>query len=191
MTETFFTSDLHLGHVNISRLAGRPFDDVDTMNETIIARWNEVVTGDDWVYLLGDLAMGTIKETLRLVGRLNGWIHLIPGNHDRCWKGHGDKADKWVQTYLAAGIGSIEPPHDYDLGNMSVHLNHFPYAGADPTDQRYEEHRPIDDGRVLVHGHVHEKWKTNGRMINVGVDVWDFRPVHESEILALAKAATT
>ncbi|MGI8875264.1 MAG: hypothetical protein ACR2KP_13270 [Egibacteraceae bacterium] len=28
---------------------------------------------------------------------------------------------------------------------------------------------------VLKHGHVHSSWRTNGRMINVGVDVWDSR----------------
>jgi calcineurin-like phosphoesterase family protein len=34
---------------------------------------------------------------------------------------------------------------------------------------------------------VHEKWKVSddGRMINVGVDVWDFKPVHVDQLLEL------
>jgi calcineurin-like phosphoesterase family protein len=34
----------------------------------------------------------------------------------------------------------------------------------------------------LLHGHVHEKWRQQGRMVNVGVDVWDFTPVAEDVI---------
>ena len=41
---------------------------------------------------------------------------------------------------------------------------------------RYIEHRPDDDGGWLLHGHVHEKWRQNGRQINVGVDAWNFAP---------------
>jgi len=35
---------------------------------------------------------------------------------------------------------------------------------------------------LLLHGHVHEKWRQQGRMVNVGVDVWDFTPVAEEVI---------
>ena len=34
----------------------------------------------------------------------------------------------------------------------------------------------------LLHGHVHEKWRQQGRMVNVGVDVWDFTPIAEDVI---------
>jgi calcineurin-like phosphoesterase family protein len=36
--------------------------------------------------------------------------------------------------------------------------------------------------RVLC-GHVHNMWKRNGNCFNVGVDVWDFRPVTMSQIM--------
>ena len=41
--------------------------------------------------------------------------------------------------------------------------------------------RPTMAGGCL-HGHVHEKWHRNGRMINVGVDATGFRPISESEV---------
>ena len=31
---------------------------------------------------------------------------------------------------------------------------------------------------VNLCGHVHEKWREQGGLINVGVDVWDFKPVN-------------
>lgn len=58
-----------------------------------------------------------------------------------------------------------------------------------PTSQaRYDQYRPWNHGGWLVHGHVHDAWKVRGRQINVGVDMWDFRPVHLDEITALIRA---
>lgn len=49
--------------------------------------------------------------------------------------------------------------------------------------------RPEDDGMWLLHGHIHEKRKTKGRMINVGVDVWDFYPTPITEIEKIIRQA--
>jgi len=47
-------------------------------------------------------------------------------------------------------------------------------------------HYPLDE---RVHfkqlcGHVHEKWVQKGKIINVGVDVWNFTPHTIDEMLA-------
>lgn len=63
--------------------------------------------------------------------------------------------------------------------------DHFPYEGDSRAEDRYVDWRPLDRGRVLLHGHVHSSWRTNGRMINVGVDVWDFAPISEQQIIEL------
>jgi calcineurin-like phosphoesterase family protein len=34
-----------------------------------------------------------------------------------------------------------------------------------------------DEGKYLIHGHLHSAEKFNGREIHVGVDAWDFTPV--------------
>ncbi|MGH9119071.1 MAG: hypothetical protein ACRD0A_14670 [Acidimicrobiales bacterium] len=47
---------------------------------------------------------------------------------------------------------------------------------------------PEDRGRWLLHGHVHERWLQRGRMINVGVDAWDYRPVAEEQIASVIAA---
>lgn len=46
----------------------------------------------------------------------------------------------------------------------------------------------MDDGGWLLHGHVHEQWRQHDRMINVGCDVWDYRPVAEAALAALIDA---
>ena len=51
------------------------------MNEAIVERWNSVVQHEDEVYLLGDIAMGDIEDSLNYIKQLKGKIHLIRGNH--------------------------------------------------------------------------------------------------------------
>lgn len=183
---TWFTSDLHFGHRNIIGYCDRPFDDVDQMNETLVASWNDAVADDDTVWVLGDVAMGRFDESLALVGRLAGRKMLIAGNHDRCWFGHGERAEEWVQRYLDAGFEQIVQGSTHiDIGDTTVLACHFPYTGDSQVEERYVEHRPADIGEWLLHGHVHEQWATNGRMINVGVDVRDQRPISEDHIASI------
>ena len=181
----WFTSDLHLGHANIIGYCDRPFADVDAMDRALVARWNETVDVDDEVWVLGDMAMGRIDESLLLVAELAGTKRLVPGNHDRCWPGRGDKAEGWAARYLAAGFAEILPEQvDLTVGGRPARACHFPYHGDSHDEARFQSHRPVDDGRLLLHGHVHTTWRVNGRQVNVGCDVWDYRPVSEDEIVA-------
>jgi calcineurin-like phosphoesterase family protein len=182
----WFTADLHLGHGNIIEYSRRPFVDVESMNQALIQKWNSVVQPADTVWVLGDIALGRIDESLALVSELHGRKLLLAGNHDRCWSGHGQRAEGWTQRYLDAGFAEIhQGQRDILVDSQSVHACHFPYRGDSRDQDRYTEHRPADDGDWLLHGHVHERWRQRERMINVGVDAWNYRPVSESELTAL------
>ncbi len=185
----WFTADLHLGHRNIINYCGRPFGGPEEMNAELVRRWNETVEVGDTVWVLGDLALGRITDSVALVGRLAGRKLLLAGNHDRCWHGHGRRAAGWTQRYLEAGFAEV---HQGEirllLGGMAVLGCHFPYSGDSHDTDRYVEHRPVDRGDWLLHGHVHQRWLQRGRMINVGVDVWDYRPVSEQDLVGLVSA---
>jgi calcineurin-like phosphoesterase family protein len=175
----WFTADLHLGHANIIGYSCRPFHDVDAMNEALVARWNECVAPQDTVWVLGDVALGHIEDSLAHVGRLAGRKRLLAGNHDRCWAGHGRRAEEWAERYLQAGFDEIHQGElMLPLGDTDVVACHFPYRGDSHDQDRYLDHRPADRGVWLLHGHVHERWRQRGRMLNVGVDAWDYRPVN-------------
>jgi len=175
---TWFTSDLHFGHLNIISYANRPFDDVEEMNAGLRDRWNACVADDDEVWVLGDVAMGRISHTLPLVGGLNGRKLLVAGNHDRCWAGHGWLASHWTHRYLEAGFAEVhQGAVRLEVGGQPVLACHFPYRGDSQDSDRFVEHRPVDEGLWLLHGHVHSQWRQLDTMINVGVDVWGYRPV--------------
>ena len=180
----FWTSDLHLGHVNIIRYCHRPFADVDDMNEGLIQRWNETVAATDEVWVLGDFALGQIAHTLPMAHRLNGRKVLVTGNHDRCWGAGWHSTKRWVERYHDAGFDHVlQGAVPIRLGPYDALACHLPYQGDSHDDDRFVAQRPVDHGQVLLHGHVHDTWKINGRQINVGTDVWDYRPVSDDTIL--------
>jgi calcineurin-like phosphoesterase family protein len=170
----YFTSDQHFGHANIIRLARRPFPDLDRMHEWFVEMWNWLVEPDDVVWVLGDVALGRLDESLEVIGGLNGHKVLVPGNHDRCWSGHRNPSKH--EAYLDAGFDEIlDGDQVLRVAGQNVKVSHFPYRGTGERGdlpQRYAEHRPVDEGGWLLHGHVHERWRIRGRQINVGVDAW-------------------
>ena len=181
----FWTSDLHLGLANIIRYCSRPFGDVDEMNRELVTRWNETVAEGDEVWVLGDVALGPIAEMFDLVGTLRGRKILVAGNHDRCWAGAGAKGEAWLDRYRDAGFSEVlQHSVPVELGPFDGLACHLPYEGDSHDDDRFVTHRPVDDGQLLLHGHVHERWRVRGRQVNVGVDVWDYRPVSDAELLA-------
>lgn len=185
----FFTADLHLGHANIISFCDRPFTSVEAMNDAMLANWTSTVDEDDEIWVLGDVAMGRIAETLPLIGSLPGRKHLVPGNHDRCWEGNRRMRPEDEQMYADVGFeihpGSVE----LRLGDVPVVACHFPVAGDNQIEDRFGDHRPdVPADAWLLHGHVHQNWKLDKRRINVGVDVWDFRPVAETTLLDLIRS---
>jgi len=188
----FFSADLHLGHARINELSGRPFSNVPAMNAALVKSWNARITDADTVFVLGDVCMGPINDSLALIGLLAGTKILVPGNHDRVWEGNRKFGD-WTDRYMAAGFDAIhQPPFAITLpqSGISVLLSHFPYRGeSDPSrPDRYADHRPMDAGAWLLHGHVHEHWRQRDRQINVGVDAWAGKPVSETTIAEMITA---
>lgn len=186
---TWFTADLHVGHRKIISYCNRPFADVDAMDEALVERWNASVADGDTVHILGDLALGPLDESLAVVARMRGSKVLHVGNHDRSFGASPGRRARMDRKYIeGAGLaGILHGVQELSAGGTPVIASHFPYE--DDGDARYLSHRPVDEGRWLLHGHVHDRWKVRaeGRMINVGVDVWDYAPVHEDVLAALMR----
>lgn len=187
MSELWLTSDLHIGHVNIIAYTGRPFAGVDEMDEWLVTAWNEVVGVDDTVWVIGDVCMGQIDRSLARVSQLHGTRRLVSGNHDRTFRKSGIPQPTWEAAYRAAGFASIHHGTiEIDIGLTAPTLAcHFPYSGDSHAGDRYPEHRPIDNGAPLLHGHTHGAWMQHRSMIDVGVDTWAGRPVSADHVATL------
>jgi calcineurin-like phosphoesterase family protein len=192
----FLTSDQHYGHTNVIKYCNRPFEDANHMNEELIRLHNSVVSPEDTVIHLGDFSLNKRAPEL-ILPRLNG-IHMMRaiGNHDWCHPTHGKtpvKIEKFRKMYFDAGFQTLELGGAMFVGDTFVEMSHFPYLDPNPEfDQRYPQYRPEDRGNVLLHGHVHQVWQTKispkgSLMINIGVDVWNMRPVSLETIEQLIK----
>lgn len=161
----YFTSDLHFYNKKVSMVGNRIFDSIQEKNEFLIKQWNEVVTPEDEVYLLGDISDGNASETNEILKRLNGTKYLIIGNHDKYLE--DSEFDKslyaWYQPYYILRIKETK-----------FILFHFPI-------EVWEGYR---NDRIHLHGHLHRKKATFEpiRRYEVGVDAHDGRPVSIEEV---------
>lgn len=189
---TWFTADLHLGHANIIRYCGRPFESVEEMNAEICRRWRATVAEEDTVWVLGDAVLGDLQSGLSLIEELPGQLkYLVLGNHDRPWRGNDmsiAQRTAWVSRYQTAFTRVLNGPCALRVGDYKVQLSHFPYNRDLLFRRSLDEYRPEDLGAWLLHGHAHGGLgPVHGRQIDVGVDCWDFTPVSEGQILEILK----
>ncbi len=84
MSKKFYIADWHYNHANCIAFDNRPFKTVEEMNEALIANWNNAVSPEDTVYVLGDMFWCKTTEAIEVLDKLNGQKFLIKGNHDRC-----------------------------------------------------------------------------------------------------------
>lgn len=178
----YFTSDQHFGHQNIIDYVPRPFTSVYHMNEVIISRWNERVSPDDTVYVIGDVCMGRLDEQIEMVRRLLGEKILIPGNHDACHPSHRKYSEEWIQRYRDVGfdVKRWDEIVTLTIGEHEVRLCHFPYhESSGRHGDKYSAYRPDYLGDWLIHGHTHQTtvFSTHPHQFHVGVDAWDYYPV--------------
>ncbi len=179
VTPDFLTADHHFYHFNVIKYCGRPYQTTEEMTEDLVKRWNETVRPDQTVLVLGDFSL-SIKAVIDVTPRLNGRKLLVPGNHDHVHPVHYRKANRLeakLPIYQEAGFEVLPLQIEIKVADQLVDVCHLPYSCY-----KYTNYLPADRGRWLLHGHVHEKWKVQNKMINVGVDVWDYKPVHISAI---------
>lgn len=170
----YYIADMHFGHANILKLSHRPFKNIDEMDEYIIKKWNEKVTKDDDVYILGDFAFRS-EDPMNYIKRLNGKLHLITGNHDK----------KVINNYRRCfvEITQMKTVRDTDKnGNeISIVLCHYPLV---EWDGYYR-------GFYHFYGHVHNTFNNAttqyamnmDRAYNVGVDIINFEPCTFDEVI--------
>jgi calcineurin-like phosphoesterase family protein len=165
----YFTSDTHFGDARRIRVDKRPFKNIGEHDATLIARWNAVVGPADDVYHLGDFAVTMDAVAVESwLAALNGRKHLIVGNNDS------------PAVTASKAWASISHYAELMIDDRFLVLCHYPFRTW---------HRSAK-GAIDIHGHSHGKLKELPRQYDVGVDVFDYRPVSLTEILASRRRGT-
>ena len=167
----YYISDLHFGHRNVIEMDGRPFETIEEMDEALIRRWNERVTDEDDVYILGDFAYRNGFTTDWYLSRLRGRKHLINGNHDFRTLENGK---------AMAMFASVDKMCYITDNGRGVLLCHYPVA--EWYGKRY--------GGYHVHGHIHNRrddvyefMSRYDKALNAGCMINGYCPVTLEELI--------
>lgn len=159
--KVFLTSDWHFSHMNIMRThkSRREFSTLLEMNKTIIESINSVVSPEDTIFFLGDLAKGlTQKELFKLLKKINGNIVIIRGNHDYDYYINYLKENNYeyngMNKFSFRDVGER-----LFIDNKEYYLTHYPMITG--------EFRP--NIRNFC-GHIHEHYPSEANVLNVGID---------------------
>lgn len=167
----YFTSDLHFYHDNIIRHVNRPFYNVEEMNKRLIKNWNERISYNDEVYILGDITMKGPDLAIKIISQLRGKKYLVRGNHDKFCQ-HSEfnmELFGWIKDYA-----------EIVYNNTKFILFHYPIM----------EWNNFFRGSIHLHGHQHNYIEYNYqnltqgiRRYDVGVDANNMAPVSADEII--------
>ena len=166
----YYIADMHLGHANIMKHSNRPFSSVDEMDEYILNNFKHIKP-DDHIYFLGDICMNATDKVIDQINKINGYKHLIIGNHDR--KPLRDRRFRSL----------FDSIHDYseiyDNGRKVI-LCHYPII----------EWNGFFRGSIHLYGHIHNNDNKSNQIMkmidnayNVGVDYTGFSPRTLDEII--------
>lgn len=189
MSSLFQTVISYFDHDAIRIHCGRPFKTTDDMNNVMLTNWNGIVSKDDTVFVLGDLAW---KRHGFWINELNGKKIMIFGNHDKMREDH--------QRCFTRSYGDPKNPgiHQTTIeGQQYVIMSHYPLYSWNGSMY----------GSWHFHGHCHGRKRerlelgaavpetyvdpvdaeelppervpeyNDGLACAVDVDVWDFTPV--------------
>jgi calcineurin-like phosphoesterase family protein len=164
--KVWLTADLHFGHEFILEVTDRPWKNIDRHDNALIRNANKLVKPKDLYIIVGDLTMkgsDRMKYIMRIVSRLPGNKILVFGNHDKL------RPVKYVNIGFILAATSLVLPG----GVLVVH---------DPAAATvWPKNKPV------ICGHIHELFKVIDNVVNVGIDVWDYKPTLLQHALAITK----
>lgn len=167
----FFTADLHFNAQRTIDISKRPFKTIEELNRTLILNWNETVSKDDTVYILGDFGDFSYAKFL------NGRKIFIKGNYER-HRYNNEELKKYFDVVVPMDVMNIQLIHNDKLYTLS--LTHEP---LNLTGQHMTENY------IGLFGHIHKLCMVKKYGINVGVDLHYFKPVSMDTILFYHNAA--
>lgn len=175
-TKVWFVADTHLGHVNslyfhperriaagitLEELQNDKKAAVEKHDKWFIELWNNTVTRNDSVYILGDFCLGNREYTEKILRQLKGKKYMILGNHDKSLNGL-EKYFEWVGQIKEVKFTNNQYDFIDPNETFCVELCHFPLLSWN--------RRP--HGTCHIHGHCHGSINDyNERSAELRIDV--------------------
>ena len=176
MGKIFATSDLHFCHNREFIWGARGFKSIEEHDAEIIKRWNEVVTAEDDVYILGDLMLGDNAHGIHCLSQLNGKLHILTGNH--CTSARQKLYHTLENMVEFCGYATT-----IKYKKKQLYLSHYPTI---TSNMEANPHQAVFN----LYGHTHQTTNFyNGQpfMYHVGVDSHNCYPVLLDDVITEIK----
>ena len=176
MGKIFATSDLHFGHDRAFVWGARGFKSIEEHDAEIIKRWNEVVSAEDDVYILGDLMLGDNAHGIHCLSQLNGKLHILTGNH--CTSARQKLYHTLENMVEFCGCATT-----ITYKKKQLYLSHYPTI---TSNMEANPHQAVFN----LYGHTHQTTNFyNGQpfMYHVGVDSHNCYPVLLDDVMTEIK----
>lgn len=158
----YFISDYHLGQENKASIRG--FSNLREMNAKIIEEWNKIITAEDLVYIVGDVALKR-EALIYFCKNTNGEKILILGNHD-----------KFYFSFYKKYFSRIKQSKYLWYEGLKFIVSHFPIHT-----------KCLGENEYCIHGHVHEHTIDDPKLINVCCEVLNYKPISLEEVYRRVK----
>ncbi len=154
MNDTWVFADSHFDHEGIIKHAKRPFSSVSDMNKTLIDNC-KVISPRDTLIIVGDFAW---KNHGHWIQAVKGKKILVCGNHDKM---------------NALCLSQFTEVHDILERNIHGQFTVFCHYAMRAWDRKHH-------GAWHLYGHSHGALPeyADDMSFDVGMDVWQLRPVH-------------
>lgn len=167
MGKIYFSSDLHFGHDKDFLYEPRGFKSIEENDEVILNNFNQIITDEDDLYILGDLMLNDNESGMQKLSALKGKIHIILGNHDTASRVELYKTLPNVVEITYATIIKYKKLH--------IYLSHYP-----TFCNNLDYDKPFHQTLVNFYGHTHQQtnfFDNNPYMYHVGVDSHSCCPI--------------
>lgn len=168
----WFSSDWHLGHDAVRRLANRPFGSVSEMNVAIMHNMLEEVKKGDSFYFLGDIAWRDelAIQAVRAFAEKGVDFHWILGNHD----------EKYKLQYFQPYCKSISTRRVITRNDIRINMCHFPQLVWNNSFRN----------SFHLFGHIHAgsfeleeiSNRMEGKCLNVNLEFHNYKPWSLDEV---------
>jgi len=176
----FFTSDTHFNHTNCIKYDNRPFENIRSMNDTIIQNWNNKIPKDGIVFFLGDIGFPPIDKLNSIVDSLNGKIILIKGNHDRA-----ELITKITKFDIITDYHEIWVQDDeLETTRQLIVMCHYAFQVWNQSHYGLSWH---------IHGHSHGNLSSSNckKRYDVGVNNNNYTPLSYNDLRLIMNTSTT
>ena len=174
----YVCSDLHLGHDKSFIYKPRNFSSMEENADTILDRFQETLTNEDDLYILGDTLVGPDSDMyLEYLEKMPGNLHLLWGNHD------SDRR-KELLSNLPNVVETLGCGVMLKYKKWHFLLSHYPTLTANYDD--YD--KPLKARVWNLHGHTHSRdcfefMRRGWQSYNIAVDAHNCYPISIDQII--------